>query len=330
MMSDRGAPTATPATTGTVAALLGIHPNTLRWYEAAGYLPEVPRTRGGYRQYSPELVRLAGIVRESQPLLRIYGPIRRAGFVFLRGCREECVALERRGDVRAKVAAWTEGAGYPLPVEGADHAVSPPGTYPAYPPYRTALARLAELKDLLEREHRLALDALEALERFRRGDAAATRDMERERAPSRRGVLSYIGPTAADTGLSRDRIINWERDGLCRYPRSEAGYRLFGADERDRLLIIRSCRTAGYSITAIRRLMRAVEEASPVLDVPTDAPTVDVQPSASGPDALRTVADTPTPQETALFSVFPTDTLPSTLERLIALTERLETIIRAG
>jgi DNA-binding transcriptional MerR regulator len=248
------------ATTGAVATQLGIHPNTLRWYEAAGYLPPVPRTPGGYRQYSPELVRLARVVREIQPLLRIYGPIRFAGFAFLRACREDSGALERLND----------------------------------------------LQQLLRAEYRLALDALEALDRFRSGDG-----MGSPGRPTPGGRLCHIGAAAGQTGLSRDRIINWERNGLCSYPRSSAGYRVFGREETDRLLIIRSCRTAGYSNTAIRRLLHAIDSNTAPLRI----------------DGLKTIADTPASHETDLFPAFPTDTLPATLEELIHLTERLGEIL---
>ena len=265
-MNTGAEPPSTTVTTGTLAAALGIHSNTLRWYEAAGYLPPVPRTPGGYRRYGPELVRLARIVRESQPLLRLFGPIRSETFVFLNECRDE-------------------GA----------------------PPYSSALQRLDELTALLRDEHRLALDALAALERFRRGE---------QTAPRGGGPLLPIGSVAAETGLTRDRIINWERDGLCRYPRSPAGYRLFGAEEVDRLLIIRSCRTAGFSLTAIRRLLRAIDEHASEASVLPDGVS------------LRVVADTPAAHETELFSVFPTDTLPATLEQLLGLTEHLGCLLR--
>lgn len=264
-----------PVTTGALAKMLGIHPNTLRWYESAGYLPPVPRTPGGYRQYAPELVRLARVVRESQPLLRMFGPIRRGAQTFLRACREDCLgaAQGRMDELRTPQLLYAD-----------------------------SLRRLDEVAMLLRNEHRLALDALNALERFRRGDEASYHD----------GPLRYIGQIAPETGVTRDQIINWERDGLCRYPRNPAGYRLFGAEETARLLIIRSCRTAGYSVTSIRRLLRAIDEA----------------PQTPGEPGLRLVADTPADHETDLFSVFPTDTLPATLEGLIVLTERLDTLLR--
>ena len=261
-------------TTGAVAKILGVHSNTLRWYEAARYLPPVPRTSNGYRRFSPELVRLARVVRASQPLLRMFGPIRRATTSFLVACKEDCIAADTKDSRQNE-----------QPLDW----------------YHDSRIRLDALTELLRREHRLAMDALAALDRFRHGEAEVC---------AHPGPLNYIGVVARRTGLSRDRIINWERDGLIRYSRSNAGYRLFGAQEIDRLLVIRSCRTAGYSITAIRRLLHAID-----LD------------HLRSKQPLKAIADSPAPHETELFPVFPTDTLPATLETLIALTSKLRSLL---
>jgi DNA-binding transcriptional MerR regulator len=244
-----------------------------------------------------ELIRLARVVRESQPLLRLYGPIRSATSAFLVVCKEDCVALQS----------------------------TVPGSYDR------SLHHLKALTGLLQKEHRLALDALAALERFRCGDGAGSSGNECGVAHflPRRRPLQTIGVAAVQTGLSRDRIINWERNGLCRYRRSAAGYRLFGTQELDRLLIIRSCRTAGYSITSIRRLLCAIDsettpaEFSPSGDLPPEG-----QPT-SGNVPLRTIADTPTLHERELFPLFPTDTLPATLEAMIALAARLHALLES-
>lgn len=48
--------------TADIATLVGVHPNTVRLYEARGYLSPVPRSRSGYRQFGPlhlEQMRLA-------------------------------------------------------------------------------------------------------------------------------------------------------------------------------------------------------------------------------------------------------------------------------
>jgi DNA-binding transcriptional MerR regulator len=41
-----------PLRTSELARELGVHPNTIRLYEAWGFLPEIPRGKNGYRQYS--------------------------------------------------------------------------------------------------------------------------------------------------------------------------------------------------------------------------------------------------------------------------------------
>jgi DNA-binding transcriptional MerR regulator len=48
--------------TSDIAREVGVHSNTIRLYEASGFLPEIPRGSNGYRQYTPyhlELARLA-------------------------------------------------------------------------------------------------------------------------------------------------------------------------------------------------------------------------------------------------------------------------------
>ena len=39
--------------TSDIAKAVGIHPNTVRLYEEWGFLPEIPRTAKGYRQFTP-------------------------------------------------------------------------------------------------------------------------------------------------------------------------------------------------------------------------------------------------------------------------------------
>jgi DNA-binding transcriptional MerR regulator len=41
-----------PLRTGDIAKALGVHVNTIRLYEASGFLPEIPRGKNGYRLYS--------------------------------------------------------------------------------------------------------------------------------------------------------------------------------------------------------------------------------------------------------------------------------------
>jgi DNA-binding transcriptional MerR regulator len=251
-------------TTGKAAKKIGIHPNTLRWYEEAGYLPPVPRTPGGYRTFSPWFLQLASIVHRMQPVLRIFGPVRRMGRGILSHCRDQ--QFEEAQQLRGKLEAF------------------------------------------LIRELDLARQALEVLEGWRSGDEAVP-GAGRATDPCR---MVFIGEAAARTGLSRDRIINWERNGLLEAPRDGNNrYRIYGKEELERMLIIRSCRTAGYSITAIRRLLLAIDEGM-----------------EAGREHLEELANTPHPAETALFPTFPTDTLPDTLAGLIAIVKEMDAEIR--
>jgi DNA-binding transcriptional MerR regulator len=50
--------------TSEIATAVGVHPNTVRLYEVWGFLPPIPRTRSGYRRFTPhhlEQMRLARI-----------------------------------------------------------------------------------------------------------------------------------------------------------------------------------------------------------------------------------------------------------------------------
>jgi DNA-binding transcriptional MerR regulator len=55
--------TSRPFRTSEIARELGVHPNMIRLYESWGYLPEVPRGKNGYRQYSARHFEQARLVR---------------------------------------------------------------------------------------------------------------------------------------------------------------------------------------------------------------------------------------------------------------------------
>jgi DNA-binding transcriptional MerR regulator len=54
--------------TSEVAAQADVNPQTLKYYERRGLLPEPERTRSGYRTYTPEAVRLVRFVKRAQQL----------------------------------------------------------------------------------------------------------------------------------------------------------------------------------------------------------------------------------------------------------------------
>ena len=65
-----------------------------------------------------------------------------------------------------------------------------------------------------------------------------------------------IGELAKQTGLSIDTIRFYEKQGLIKQPRrSEGGFRLFSADDLQKLFFIRRSQLLGFSLGEIRELL---------------------------------------------------------------------------
>lgn len=83
-----------------------------------------------------------------------------------------------------------------------------------------------------------------------------------------------IGEAAGLLGTTTDALRNWERNGLIEIPQHPRNrYRLYGPTEIDRLRVIRVLRSAGYSVMAILRMLRHLDQGgegdlSQLLDTP--------------------------------------------------------------
>jgi DNA-binding transcriptional MerR regulator len=65
-----------------------------------------------------------------------------------------------------------------------------------------------------------------------------------------------IGRVSEQTGLSVDAIRFYERQRLLEHPpRTEGGFRLFNADDVQRILFIRGAQHLGFSLPEIRELL---------------------------------------------------------------------------
>jgi DNA-binding transcriptional MerR regulator len=65
-----------------------------------------------------------------------------------------------------------------------------------------------------------------------------------------------IGQAAHLLGVTIDILRNWDRNGLINVPRDPSnGYRRYGAREISRLRVIRMLSRAGYSLSAILRML---------------------------------------------------------------------------
>lgn len=65
-----------------------------------------------------------------------------------------------------------------------------------------------------------------------------------------------IGKVANQTGLSIDTIRFYEKQGLLKQsPRTEGGFRLFGASDIETLKFVRKAQELGFSLNEIRELL---------------------------------------------------------------------------
>lgn len=61
-------------------------------------------------------------------------------------------------------------------------------------------------------------------------------------------------------GITMDTLRNWEMNGLLKVKRKENGYRIYTSDDIRKLKIIRSLKCANYSLSAILRMLNALDK----------------------------------------------------------------------
>jgi len=131
--------------------------------------------------------------------------------------------------------------------------------------YGAALELAYQLRALVQSELAQAETAADFLENWAQGMAAdATPEKLR------------IGEVAELLNVTRDRLRNWERNGLLAVPRDPLnGYRYYRAREIGRLRVIRALCQARYSQMAILRMLLRLDEGQTqslrqVLDTPRE------------------------------------------------------------
>lgn len=72
--------------------------------------------------------------------------------------------------------------------------------------------------------------------------------------------LMQIGELAEKTGLSLRTIRHYDEEGLLNpSARSSGGFRLYSADDLDRLMVIRRMKPLGFSIDEMRELLAVIQ-----------------------------------------------------------------------
>ncbi|GCF95091.1 MerR family transcriptional regulator [Enterococcus florum] len=93
-----------------------------------------------------------------------------------------------------------------------------------------------------------AYEAIAIVEDLLSGDTAAQ-------------TLSLTRSQAAESlGVTVDALRNWELNGLLQIKRSVNGYRIYTSEDLRRLKVIRTLRSANYSLEAILRLLLTLEQ----------------------------------------------------------------------
>lgn len=228
--------------TTEIAALVGVHPNTVRIYEEWGFISPVPRKANGYRIYSDiHLFQL----KVARTLFR-------------------CEIVQ--GNIRKRVRAIVYACG------------------------REDFVKAEELtKDYftnLEREYAHAISATEVVEKWLRKDPTI-----HTRTYTHKEVALLLDTTS-------ETVRNWERNGLIIVPRMENGNKVYRERELEQLRVIRSLRSAHYSINAILRLLKQIHQPKPdvftILNTPTDNEDIVSITDQLGKSLLNAIADAKT------------------------------------
>ena len=120
--------------------------------------------------------------------------------------------------------------------------------------FNKALMFAEEYRSQIQREQRNAEESIGIAKQILSGKSA-----EHTFLLKRKEVSDYLD-------ISMDTLRNWERNGLLQVKRRQNGYRTYTSDDIERLKMIRTLRSANYSLEAILRMLNALEH-NPQIDM---------------------------------------------------------------
>lgn len=188
--------------TAEVAALFGVHPNTVRFYERWELIAKPERRANGYRVFTEQHIRQIRLARTAFKIEVVQNGLRQKAV--------DIVKTAARGD------------------------------------YDGAMLLAREYLTQLRKERANAEEAINIACGVLSGDAE-------ERPMTRKETAEHLEVTT-------DVLRNWEMNGLLSVKRRENGYRIYSADDINRLKMIRALRCANYSLEAILRMLRQLSE----------------------------------------------------------------------
>lgn len=191
-------------TTSAVAKIIGIHPNTVRFYEEIGLITAPLRKENGYRVFTELHIyqfKLARIAFEI-PVLQ-------------NGLREKAINI-------VKTTAKCD--------------------------FDAALILKNEYIQQVDSEIAHSNEAVNIVQ-----ELYSNKALQNTHQLKRKEVSLLLD-------ITMDTLRNWEMNGLLKIKRKENGYRVYKDEDIQRLKIIRTLKCANYSLSAILRMLNALDE----------------------------------------------------------------------
>jgi DNA-binding transcriptional MerR regulator len=190
-------------TTKEIAEQVGIHVNTVRFYEEIGFLTKPERLKNGYRVYTDLQLEQCRLARRAMKAEVLQNGLRKKAV----GIVQLCAALD----------------------------------------FDAALSTAREYRLMIKSEILNAKSAIAAVENI----LYAGSDPE--------VMLTKRQDAAKALRVTSETLRTWERSGLVKIKRGANGYRVYSAEDMERLNIIRTLRCANYSLSAILRLLNRLD-----------------------------------------------------------------------
>lgn len=186
-------------TTKEIADIIGIHVNTVRFYEEQGFLTPPKRLKNGYRIYTVLQLEQCRVVRMAM-----------RAEVLQNGLRNQVVKIVRLCANLDMDASLREAYIY---------------------------------QEMIQQEINNARAAITTVEQCL------------NRKNDNNDIMLKRIDAAKVLGVTPETLRTWERSNLINIKRSQNGYRVYSGEDMERLNIIRTLRCAGYSLSAILRLL---------------------------------------------------------------------------